>query len=61
MISKRGENLRAIVNQIPLDKFMMETDSPYLLPQNIPKRPKIRTNEPAFLDYVCFTNRIKST
>ena len=31
---------------------MMETDSPYLLPQNMPKRPKIRTNEPAFLDYV---------
>ena len=49
---KRGENLRAIVNQIPIDKLMMETDSPYLLPQNMPKRPKIRTNEPAFLDYV---------
>ena len=49
---KRGENLRAIVNQIPLDKLMMETDSPYLLPQNIPKRPKKRINEPAFLDYV---------
>ena len=49
---KRGENLRAIVNQIPIDKLMMETDSPYLLPQNIPKRPKKRINEPAFLDYV---------
>ena len=49
---RRGENLRAIVNQIPLDKLMMETDSPYLLPQNIPKRPKKRINEPAFLEYV---------
>ena len=49
---RRGENLRAIVNQIPLDKLMMETDSPYLLPQNIPNRPKIRINEPAFLEYV---------
>lgn len=42
---KAAESLRAIVRGIPLDRLLVETDSPYLAP--IPKRGK--TNEPAFV------------
>lgn len=42
---KAAESLRAIVRDIPLDRLLLETDSPYLAP--IPKRGK--TNEPAFV------------
>ena len=42
---KAAENLRAVVRDIPLDRLLVETDSPYLAP--IPKRG--RTNEPAYV------------
>lgn len=42
---KAAENLRTIVRDIPLDRLLVETDSPYLAP--IPKRGK--TNEPAYV------------
>lgn len=53
---KRFNHLKEIVNYVPLDKLMIETDSPFMLPKNIPltqidKRNK-RRNEPAFLPYV---------
>ena len=40
---KKSENLRNIFRQIPLDKILVETDSPFLAPE--PKRGK--SNEPA--------------
>lgn len=49
---KRGEELRKIVADIPLNRLMIETDAPYLIPKNIPKQPKNRRNEPSFLSYV---------
>jgi TatD DNase family protein len=42
---KAAESLRDIVRDIPLDRLLVETDSPYLAP--IPKRGK--TNEPAYV------------
>ena len=42
---KAAEALRTIVRDLPLDRLLVETDSPYLAP--IPKRGK--TNEPAFV------------
>ena len=45
---KNAEELRAIVKFIPLDKLLLETDSPYLAP--VPQRGK--TNEPAYVKYV---------
>jgi TatD DNase family protein len=42
---KAAEELRTIVRDIPLDRLLVETDSPYLAP--VPKRG--RTNEPAFV------------
>jgi len=42
---KAAESLRDIVRNIPLDRLLVETDSPYLAP--VPKRGK--TNEPAYV------------
>ena len=42
---KAAESLRTIVRNIPLERLLVETDSPYLAP--IPKRGK--TNEPAYV------------
>tara|TARA_R100000005_G_scaffold96551_2_gene84465 strand:+ start:3764 stop:4549 length:786 start_codon:yes stop_codon:yes gene_type:complete len=42
---KAAEELRDHVRKIPLDRLLVETDSPYLAP--VPKRGK--TNEPAFV------------
>lgn len=45
---KNAEALRETVNYIPLDRILVETDSPYLAP--VPKRGK--TNEPSYTKYV---------
>jgi TatD DNase family protein len=42
---KKADELRAIVNEVPLDKLLVETDAPYLAP--VPMRGK--RNEPAFV------------
>ena len=49
---KRGQQLRDIVKYIPLNRLMVETDGPYLTPQNIRPKPKSSRNEPAYLSYV---------
>lgn len=46
---RRGRNLQEIVSQIPLDRLMIETDAPYLLPRTLDPRPKTRRNEPMYL------------
>jgi len=50
---RRGQVLSSIVNQIPLDKLMIETDAPYLLPGDMQPKPRSRRNEPAFLPHIC--------
>lgn len=52
---RRGSHLHDIVNRIPDNRLMMETDSPYLTPRTIRPRPKTRRNEPANLPYVLET------
>jgi Tat protein secretion system quality control protein TatD with DNase activity len=52
---RRGTHLREVVREIPLDRLMIETDAPFLLPRSIPARPKDGRNEPAFLPYVLQT------
>ena len=49
---KRGQELRDVVRYIPLDRLMIETDAPYLTPQNIRPKPKSSRNEPSYLPYV---------
>ena len=44
---KKAETLRAIVEDLPLDRLLVETDAPYLAP--VPNRGK--RNEPAFVTH----------
>lgn len=46
---RRGEELRRSVASLPLDRLLLETDAPYLLPRTLNLRPRTRRNEPAYL------------
>lgn len=48
---RRGQSLANIVRHIPLDRLLIETDAPFLMPRNIPK-PWPKFNEPSLLPYV---------
>jgi len=52
---RRGQELQGIVDRIPLNRLMIETDAPYLLPRNMENKSKIRRNEPQYLPHVCKT------
>jgi len=52
---RRGTHLRELVKRVPLDRLVLETDAPFLLPRTMPHRPKDGRNEPAFLPYVLQT------
>lgn len=49
---RRGAALRDALPRIPLDRLLIETDAPYLLPRDLEPRPKDRRNEPRFLPQV---------
>jgi len=57
---RRGGRLRELIPQIPLDRLLIETDAPFLMPHNAPadRYPHSgsgstrRRNEPALLGYV---------
>jgi TatD DNase family protein len=49
---RRGQHLRDLVGRIPLDRLMLETDAPYLLPRDLAPRPKTRRNEPRHLPHI---------
>jgi len=49
---RRGKTLKEIVADIPLDRLMIETDAPYLLPRTLRPKPKKRRNEPEYLTEV---------
>ncbi len=46
-IQQRGRQLRQMVQRIPNDRLVVETDAPYLTPA--PEKNKTRRNEPAFV------------
>jgi TatD DNase family protein len=52
---RRGQHLRDLVQRIPLDRLMLETDAPYLLPRDLEPKPKTRRNEPRYLPHVLAT------
>jgi TatD DNase family protein len=52
---RRGKHLLELVKDIPADRLMLETDSPYLTPRSMRPQPKARRNEPAFLPHVLRT------
>jgi len=49
---RRGGNLQDIVNLVPLDRLLIETDAPYLTPRNIKPKPKSSRNEPSYLPFI---------
>ena len=49
---RRGKHLRELVREIPLDRLMIETDAPLLLPRSMTTKPKDGRNEPCFLPFV---------
>lgn len=50
---RRGASLVEAARSIPLDRLMIETDAPFLLPRTLPPQvAKERRNEPAFLPEV---------
>lgn len=52
---RRGTHLRSLVPRIPVDRLMIETDAPFLLPRALCPAPKTRRNEPSFLPAVVDT------
>ena len=52
---RRGDSLRDAVRYLPLDRVMIETDAPYLLPRDLPGKPSGRRNEPSFLPHILHT------
>jgi len=49
---RRGNDLRAAVAEIPLDRLLIETDAPYLLPRDLAEKPRTRRNEPSYLPHI---------
>ena len=52
---RRGLHLREVIRHIPANRLMLETDAPYLLPRNLPAKPKGRRNVPAYLVHIAHT------
>ncbi|EAW26863.1 putative metal-dependent hydrolase, possibly deoxyribonuclease, TatD family protein [Alteromonadales bacterium TW-7] len=52
---RRGQALQALAPSIPLNRLLIETDAPFLIPRTVKPKPKSRRNEPALLTYVCQT------
>ncbi|CAF2440708.1 unnamed protein product [Rotaria sp. Silwood2] len=48
---RRGKDLAKLIPDIPLDRLLIETDAPFLLPRNMP-RPWPNHNEPSYLPFV---------
>jgi TatD DNase family protein len=52
---RRGRHLLSLVRDIPKDRLLLETDSPYLTPRDMKPQPRARRNEPAFLPHILRT------
>jgi TatD DNase family protein len=52
---RRGQRLREALPLIPVDRLMVETDAPYLLPRDLSPRPASRRNEPCYLPHIART------
>jgi TatD DNase family protein len=52
---RRGRYLLELVREIPRERLLLETDSPYLTPRDLHPQPKARRNEPAFLPHILRT------
>ena len=50
--AKRNVELRKTITNIPLQRLMIETDCPYLIPKNLHEKPKNNRNEPCNLNHI---------
>ena len=50
--AKRNIDLRKSIKNIPIEKMMIETDSPYLIPKNLMVKPNNNINEPKYLPHI---------
>lgn len=54
--TRRFAHLEEVVSYVPLDRLLIETDAPFMLPKNVPAsqlvKGQARRNEPAFLPFV---------
>ena len=46
------DELRESIKSIPIDRLMIETDSPYLIPRNLSSKPKNNRNEPMYITHI---------
>jgi len=49
---RRGQSLREAARHIPLDRLLVETDAPYLIPRDLQPKPSSHRNEPKYLPAV---------
>tara|TARA_B100001175_G_scaffold315390_1_gene326846 strand:+ start:840 stop:1628 length:789 start_codon:yes stop_codon:yes gene_type:complete len=49
---KRNVELRKTIKNIPIEKLMIETDCPYLIPKDLLNKPKNNRNEPVNLNHI---------
>jgi TatD DNase family protein len=49
---RRGHDLQAAVRDLPLNRVMIETDAPYLMPRDLPEKLSARRNEPVVLPHI---------
>ncbi|MEC9374803.1 MAG: TatD family hydrolase [Pseudomonadota bacterium] len=49
---RRGQELRDAVKSLPLNRVMIETDSPYLMPKHLNNKKQGRRNEPSNLPHI---------
>ena len=52
---RRGTQIQEFIKDIPLDRLMIETDSPYLKPRDLRPRVKTHRNEPQWLPWIAKT------
>lgn len=49
---RRHQQLLDAIRFLPLDRLLLETDAPYLLPRTLTPKPKNRRNEPMYLSEI---------
>jgi len=49
---RRGAHLQELVARIPVQRLMLETDAPYLLPRDLKPKPHAHRNEPLYLPHI---------